>query len=133
MISSAEEFKRYVESNNEDERIKAHESAPEEIWIEILRKHPDLSRQVAFNSTIPLTILELLSQSDNVEVRWDIAMKKRINRPIFERLSNDTSPSVRHRIACNSKTPQELLVKLSLDEDEMVSEAAKKRMKQPDN
>lgn len=117
MISSAEEFKRYVESDNEDKHIKAHESAPEEIWIEILRKHPDLSRQVAFNSTISLTILELLSQSGNVEVRWDTAMKKRLNRSIFERLSNDTSPSVRHRIAYNSKTPQELLVKLSPDED----------------
>ena len=133
MISSAEEFKLCVESDNENERIKAYGSASEEVWIEILRKYPELSRKVAFNSTISVVILELLSQSDDEEVRWDIAMKRSLNRLTFERLANDNNPSVRHRIACNTKTPQDILAKLSLDEDKMISGAAKKRLKLPDS
>jgi hypothetical protein len=35
---------------------------------------------------------------------------------------------VRHRIACNPKTPKDLLTLLATDEDDMIAEAAKKRL-----
>jgi hypothetical protein len=73
-------------------------------------------------------VLEKLSLSDDVDVRWDVAMKRRINRSTFERLATDKSVVVRHRIACNPKTPKDLLTLLATDKDDMIAEAAKKRL-----
>ncbi|WP_321788546.1 hypothetical protein [Paraburkholderia sp. J94] len=129
MIHSAEEFKRYVESDNEDEFLKSREAASDDVWFDVLSKYPELSRQVAFNSSISGHVLERLSESSDSEVRWDVATKRRINRTTFERLAHDIDASVRHRIACNPNVPEDILVQLASDEDELVSEAAKKRLK----
>ncbi|WP_074171346.1 hypothetical protein [Caballeronia temeraria] len=129
MIHSAEEFKRYVESDDEDEFMKSREAAADNVWFDVLTKYPELSRQVAFNSTISLSVLERLSESEDSEVRWDVATKRRISRPIFERLAHNSDSSVRHRIACNPKVPADILLQLAADEDELVVEAARKRLK----
>lgn len=128
MITSAEEFKRYIESENEEENVKALDSASDEVWFDILLKYPNLSRDVVFNHTISIEVLERLSLSDDTNVRWNIAMKRRINRVIFERLARDKNISVRHRIACNPKVPADILLMLSTDNDPIVAEAAKKRI-----
>ncbi|WP_153099845.1 hypothetical protein [Paraburkholderia hayleyella] len=129
MIHSAEEFKQYVESDNEDEFLKSREAASDDVWFDVLSKYPELSRQVAFNSSISVHVLERLSESRDSEVRWDVATKRRISRTTFERLAHDIDASIRHRIACNPKVPEDILVQLASDEDELVSEAAKKRLK----
>jgi hypothetical protein len=128
MINSAEEFKRYIQSKNEVERAKAEDAASDEVWFEILLKYPELARQVVANNTISVEVLERLSLIDDAVVRWDVAMKRRINRATFERLACDGDIKVRHRIACNPKVPKAILAKLVADEDEMVSAAAKKRL-----
>ncbi|KAA0996527.1 hypothetical protein FQ192_01785 [Pseudomonas sp. ANT_J12] len=128
MINSAEEFKRYLQSKNEVERAKAEDAASDEVWFEILLKYPELARQVVANNTISVEVLERLSLIDDAVVRWDVAMKRRINRATFERLACDGDIKVRHRIACNPKVPKAILAKLVADEDEMVSAAAKKRL-----
>jgi hypothetical protein len=63
-----------------------------------------------------------------MNVRWNVAMMRRISRVIFERLACDENISVRHRIACNPKVPADILLKLSIDNDPIVAEAAKKRI-----
>lgn len=63
-----------------------------------------------------------------MNVRWNVAMKRRISRTIFERLACDENISVRHRIACNPKAPEDILLQLSTDRDPIVAEAAKKRL-----
>ncbi|QJI41762.1 hypothetical protein HKK52_12825 [Pseudomonas sp. ADAK2] len=128
MINSAEEFKCYIQSKNEVERAKAEDAASDEVWFEILLKYPELARQVVANNTISVEVLERLSLTDDAVVRWDVAMKRRINRATFERLACDGDIKVRHRIACNPKVPKAILAKLVADEDEMVSAAAKKRL-----
>jgi hypothetical protein len=99
------------------------------MWFDILSKYPDLARQVAFNNTISMSVLEKLSDSEDSEVRWNVATKRRINRLIFERLAHDSDSSIRHRIACNPKVPADILTQLASDDDELVAEAAKKRLK----
>ncbi|GFM68538.1 MULTISPECIES: hypothetical protein [Pseudomonas] len=128
MITSAEEFKRYAESEDEIENEKINESASDEVWFDVLSKYPELSRVVTANASISLNVLERLSVSDDVDVRWDVAMKRRINRSIFERLASDKEVIVRHRIACNPKVPKDILIALASDEDEMIAEAARKRL-----
>lgn len=128
MIASAEEFKRYIESKNDEDNSRALDSASDEVWFDILSKYPELSRDVVFNHTISVEVLERLSLSDDMNVRWNVAMKRRVNRTIFERLACDENISVRHRIACNPKAPEDVLLRLSTDKDPIVAEAAKKRL-----
>lgn len=128
MITSAEDFKRYAESENEDENAKAFNPAPDEVWFDVLLKYPELSRAVVFNHTISLKVLERLCLCEDMHVRWEIAIKRRLNRAIFEQLACDKSVIVRHRIACNPKAPEDILVQLSGDQDPIVSEAARKRV-----
>jgi hypothetical protein len=40
MITSAEEFKQYIESESEEENGKALDSAPDEVWFDVLLKYP---------------------------------------------------------------------------------------------
>ncbi|MDC6380958.1 hypothetical protein BW687_012335 [Pseudomonas graminis] len=128
MITSAEEFKRYVESEIEDENAKAFDPAPDDVWFDVLLKYPELSRDVVFNHTISVDVLERLCLCDDMHVRWEIAIKRRINRAIFEQLARDKSIIIRHRIACNPKAPEDILAQLAGDEDPIVSEAARKRI-----
>lgn len=128
MISSADEFKHYSESKNEIENAKTNEVATEEVWLDVISRYPELSRLVVANGSISTDVLEKLSLSDDVDVRWHVAMKRRINRSTFERLATDKSVMVRHRVACNPKTPRDLLNLLATDEDDLIAEAAKKRL-----
>ncbi len=110
MISSADDFKCYAESKNKIENAKINEAATDEVWLEVVSKYPELSRLVVANGSISSDMLEKLSLSDDVDVRWDVAMKRRINRSTFERLATDKFVMVRHRIACNPKVPKNLLI-----------------------
>lgn len=129
MIRTPEEFKFYLESEDEREHAKANDSASDEVWFAILEKYPELAREVALNKTLPMSVLERLSINKSVEVRWGVAMKRGIGKPIFDRLARDPNATVRHRIACNPKAPHDVLELLSFDHDELVSAAARKRLK----
>ena len=126
-ISSAEEYKAFAESDDEDEFSKTSGTAPEEVWIEILSKYPDLARHVVFNNSVSVEILELAIEVGDVWTRFDVAMKRRISRKIFDKLSMDADATVRERIALNPKVPEDILDKLRMDEDPMVSTAAKEK------
>ena len=128
MITSAEDFKRYVESELDNENAKVFDPAADEVWFDVLLKYPELSRDVVFNHTISVEVLERLCLCEDMHVRWEIAIKRRINRAIFKQLALDKSTIVRHRIACNPKAPEDILVQLAGDEDPIVSEAARKRI-----
>jgi hypothetical protein len=71
--------------------------------------------------------LERAVEVGDVWTRFDVAMKRRINRSLFDRLANDPDATVRTRIALNPKVPADVLDRLCGDEDPMVSDAAKER------
>ncbi|MFK0310265.1 hypothetical protein ACIQUF_03390 [Pseudomonas sp. NPDC090233] len=106
----------------------AHVSATTELWIEILEIYPVLSRCVAANKTIPDQVIELLSKSDDMNVRLKIATKRKLNRTVFERLANDPDPNIRDRIAYNPKVPNDILEKLCKDSDPIVACSAKRKL-----
>ncbi|WP_175746628.1 hypothetical protein [Burkholderia pyrrocinia] len=128
MIHDADEFKRYSQSDDDEEFSRIYDSAEDVIWLDILEKYPDLSFYVVQNHTISERILDQLSLSEDRGVRWEVATKRRISRIIFERLSRDADAGVRQRIACNPKVPDDILIFLSVDLDELVSEFAKERL-----
>lgn len=71
---------------------------------------------------------EALSIHEDMHVRWEVAIKRRINRAIFQQLARDKSIIVRHRIACNPKAPEDILLQLTMDKDPIVAQAAKKKL-----
>ena len=126
-ISSAEEYKAFAESDDENQFSKTFGTASEEVWTDILTKYPNLARHVVFNNSVSIGVLELAIDVGDVWTRFDVAMKRRISRRIFDKLSADKDASVREQIALNPKVPEDILKKLCMDEDTMVSSAAKEK------
>lgn len=126
MIHTAEEFKNLCD--NDEDVTFAHQTASTEVWIEVLSKYPQLERCVAANKNIPDSIIDHLSKSLDIDVRWKIATKRKLSRVVFERLAGDTDPTIRHRIACNPKVPSHILHMLSIDPDPMVASAATRKI-----
>ncbi|MGH2434611.1 hypothetical protein VXM67_13115 [Pseudomonas sp. Rh2] len=80
------------------------------------------------NHTISSVVLESLAASADPDVRFDVAMKRRITRKTFETLAEDPIASMRHCIACNAKVPRDILEILAFDRSDSVARAAKKRL-----
>jgi len=126
-IHSAEEYKTFAESDDENEFSKTSGTASEEVWMDVLLKYPNLARHVVFNNSTSIRVLERAIEVGDVWTRFDVAMKRRISRDIFDKLSNDPDATVRARIALNPKVPADILDKLCRDEDPLVSNAANEK------
>jgi len=121
MIESAAEFIRLRTSENlDDYHQAATDSAPNDVWYELVGEHPEMKFWVAQNKTVPVDILEILSTDADPKVRWMVASKNRLPQHLQLRLANDDDESVRHRIACNKKAIESVLQVLAVDESELV-------------
>ncbi len=78
MIQSAEQFV-FLRSSNDIHLYQqaANDSATEEIWHDVIKKYPDMKVWVVRNKTIPLSILEILSHDEDVNIRHAVGMKRR--------------------------------------------------------
>jgi len=129
MISTAEEFIRLRTSDIREEYLRAaHEEAPMEVWEILIREHEDMKKWVIHNKTVPLSILEVLSNDPDEDIRFSVAMKRKLNRELFEKLARDSNESVRLAIAVNKKTPIDIIESLLSDEWINVRIAAKERL-----
>lgn len=129
MITSAQEFVRLRESEDMDEQRRAgHEPAPLAVWLEVIRDYPHKKEWVAYNKTVPIEILEMLSKDRNSRVRDAVAMKNKLTRELMETLSRDRASSVRHSIACNKNVPREVLMVLAQDPVPEIAAIAVKRL-----
>src|SRR5436190_20252881 len=128
MIMSAAEFIRLRTSTVKAEYDRAaHESAPLEVWWELVREHPAMRAWVVHNKTVPLQILEALAGDASAEIRADVARKRKLSPALFEQLARDPDSSVRHAVAFNAKTPPALLELLADDASDAVAETARGR------
>jgi hypothetical protein len=76
MIESAEEFRRLRESENPEEYGRAaHDEAPIEVWLEVIRRWPDMCFWVAQNKSVPLEVLETLANDPDWRVRDMVSRK----------------------------------------------------------
>lgn len=124
MILSADEFIRLRDGN--DERA-THDSAPESVWLEVVRLYPDYKEWVAHNKTVPLSILRILAAEADPRVRLRVAMKRKCDPEILERLAQDEDETVRVRVAYNRKTPGHVIERLRRDPSPLVTEAVANR------
>ena len=129
MIKSAEEFVTLRESEIEEEYHQAaHDEAPMDVWLDVIDRYPDMKEWVAHNKTVPLKILEILSEDIDDDVRYSVAEKRKLSFDLFEKLSEDACESVRMRIACNAKSPAYILKKLLNDKSSRIVEHVRGRL-----
>ncbi|PLK46960.1 hypothetical protein [Uliginosibacterium sp. TH139] len=131
MIVSAEEFARLRKSDDPSEYGRAaNEEAAERVWLEMIENFPDLRQWVAHNKTVPISVLEYLSNDDNSQVRSAVAEKRKLTPVLFEKLACDPDASVRGRVANNKKCSSEALALLVEDKEAFVREPAKKQIEE---
>jgi hypothetical protein len=131
MIESAEEFYRLRMSEKQEEYDQAYrDEAPEEVWLEVIERYPDMRYWVAANKTVPLTILKLLSGDPDPRVRHCVAGRRKLDMELFRRLAMDPDYGIRGEIARNKKVPVEVLKILLKDTDEWVREVASEKLKE---
>jgi hypothetical protein len=76
VIESAEEFVRLRSSEIPEEyRLAAHDRADESTWREIVDRFPEMRFWVAQNKTVPLSILEVLRDDPDEQVRSMVRAK----------------------------------------------------------
>jgi hypothetical protein len=130
MISTAEEFVTLCE---EAYGTAATEGASEEVWLDVIRRFPGYTSSVIHNNTVPLRVLELLSQSPDASIRSQVATKRKLSTELFVRLSKDLDDGVRRNIALNRKVTRNVLEFLARDKSTLVSESAQGRLAEMDS
>lgn len=130
MIHSAEEFIRLRTSQDPELYTRAaRDFASENVWMDIIRNHPEMRVWVVANKTVPDTILKLLADDPDPGVREFVARKRKAGALILEKLSKDVNDSVRLAVACNKSTPPAILNALAHDDWGRVAHLARKRLK----
>jgi hypothetical protein len=110
MITSADEFRALVESDDVEERRRAAwEPASEAVWLEVLARFPDLHFFVAHNRSIPDTVIARLVEDGEERVRIRLAEKHSLPLRFLEQLARDPSELVVSSVITHKKAPEELV------------------------
>ncbi len=104
------------------------EEAPIEVWREVIERYPDMKQWVVHNKTVPTILLDELAEDEDDNIRFCVAMKRKLSFDTFEKLARDENPSVRERIAWNDKTPIPILQLLTQDSEERIAKRAQERL-----
>ncbi|MDQ7808887.1 hypothetical protein Q5425_34555 [Amycolatopsis sp. A133] len=87
MITSADEFIRLRHSADPaDYRRAAGESAPLEVWLDVIERYPESRVWVAHNKTVPIKALAVLAEDPSSRVRLAVAMKRKLTSELLVRL-----------------------------------------------
>lgn len=130
MIESAEEFVTLRQSEDPDLYTRAaQDSAREEVWLEVVKRYPEMKVWVVHNKTVPGSILRTLASDPDPNVRASVAQKRKVGDAILEKLAYDADGRVRLEVAVNKRTPLYLLRVLLHDDWERVAEVARDRLK----
>jgi hypothetical protein len=130
VIERAEEFVSLRRSKRREDYLRAATaSANTEVWLDVIKRLPDMRVWVAHNKAVPIEVLSVLARDPDPDVRLAVAMKNKLSEELFSLLAKDVSDSVRARIARNKKTPIEILQQLAKDPCEIVSRQSSERVK----
>lgn len=127
MIESRSEYEALIESDLvADQNRAVRDSAPMDLWLEIVSDLPRYRRFVARNKTITHEVLRALVEDDDREVRLTLAMRRAVgkNDELAGVLASDLDPAIRAALAKNPKLGRHLLMQLTQDDDEWVRECA---------
>jgi hypothetical protein len=129
MITSADEFIRLRHSADPAEyRRAAGESAPLQVWLDVIERYPESRVWVAHNKTVPIEAPAVLAEDPSARVRLAVAMKRKLTSELLVRLGADPDESVRLRVARHRNTPGRILAELARDDWETVAIVALERL-----
>jgi hypothetical protein len=130
-ITSAEEFVRLQSSEDREEYMAAaHGWAEITVWLDVITRFPEMKTSVVHNKTVPIFILDILSQDPDREVRSWVTYKRKLTRELFERLAKDPDSGVRQSLAGNPKMPLDLLEAMIKDRNRYVRAKAQEVLTQ---
>ena len=131
MIESAEQFRSLRESEVSDEHHRAaHDTAPLQVWLDTIKRMPEMRFWVAQNKTVPVDVLQLLADDPDSNVRDMVARKRKLPESLQLKLTTDPTPSVRNALACNAQATPRVLAALAQDDAKFVRETAQNQIKQ---
>lgn len=117
LIQTAAEFVQLRTSDDPVEQARAsNDEATEQVWLDVIRVHPEMRRWVAHNKTVPASILDLLATDADPEVRWEVAGKRKLSAELLRTLAEDQDDTVRVRVARNPRTDVDVVRMLAADE-----------------
>jgi hypothetical protein len=129
MIHNADEFVQLRRSHCQSDYLKAAtESASLDVWLDVIRRFPDMKVWVAQNKTVPTEVLAALARDSDSNVRAAVAMKNCLTSELYALLACDGNGLVRERIAFNKNTPTEVLQCLSQDKQPNIADQARRRL-----
>lgn len=129
MITSAEEFVALRTSEDPIMYLRAaNDSASEDVWIDVITKHPEMRKWVAQNKTVSIRILRLLVKDLDPLVRSMVARKRKLDQSIFLKLAMDPDDGVRLAVALNPKVPLSILEILAQDQWTDIAEIARGKL-----
>jgi hypothetical protein len=128
-IRSAEEFVNLRASSTKADQYAASRCcATEGVWLDVIRRFPEMKKWVAHNKSIQPSIISLLSVDADPTVRLFIAMKRKCPPEVLQRLASDQDESVRNAVALNPHTPTTVLAVLANDEWDVCAKNASARL-----
>ncbi|NGN91647.1 hypothetical protein G5C66_02690 [Nocardioides sp. KC13] len=129
MIATATELLGLLadESPESVRRIR-HDTAPAEVWLEVLQRAPEHADTVALNKALPLTVLRVLAKSEDSRVRFAVVQKKRLSSDLLTQLATDPDEGIRLAVAEHRNTAQSTLRTLATDSWDRVRDAAERRL-----
>ena len=131
MMHSAEEFVQLRQSHCQSDCLRAAtDSATVDVWLDVIRRFPEMKVWVAHNKTVQPEILIMLASDPDSKIRAAVAMKNNLPDKLFAVLACDADDFVRERISYNKKTPAQILRRLSQDSCKPVAAQARKRLTQ---
>ena len=124
-IASVDDFVRLCAAGADVASLEA----ADEIWLDVIRRHPELCEFVAMNKVLPSAVHETLATHSDSKVRLTLAFRRQLSESILELLSVDPDEAVRIRVCWNPKTPRRLLESMSKYPDTLVATTALERWK----
>jgi hypothetical protein len=110
MITTVEEFVRLRISEISDEYHRAaYEEAPIDVWLDVIKRFPEMRFWVAQNKTVSIDILEILSEDTDWRVHSMVASKRKLPEYLQIKLATDTHSGVRRNIAFHPKATKKSL------------------------
>ena len=100
------------------------------VWMDVIRRYPDLRKWVVLNKTVPVEVLETLSRDVDPGIRRRVAAKRKLTPELFASLATDKDENVRFEVASNRKVPLGILKMLVADESGFVASKACERLSQ---
>ncbi|WP_414512998.1 hypothetical protein [Nostoc sp. PCC 9305] len=93
-----------------------HPNLTEALWLRLAEDTEISVREVAATINAPVSVLELLAQDEQVEVRIKVATNPNTPISVLQLLAGDENSSVRTAAASNSQLPETILTQLANDE-----------------